>query len=71
MTLNVDEAMAVIRQTRRLAGQADRFFDDLSALPPAELAHMVEPALRFREKLEFAVEELTAALKEAQRKVAS
>jgi hypothetical protein len=66
MSLNWDEAMAVIRQTKRVAGQADRVFENLSSLSPAELARMVEPALRFREKLEFAVEELITALEEAQ-----
>jgi hypothetical protein len=65
MTLNVDEAMAIFRQTKRIAGQTDRFFESLSSLSPAELAGLVEPALRFREKVDFAVEELTTALNQA------
>jgi hypothetical protein len=65
MTLNVDEAMAIFRQTNRIARQTDRFFESLSSLSPAELARLVEPALRFKERMDFAVEELTVALDQA------
>jgi hypothetical protein len=57
MTLNVDEAMAIFRQTNRIARQTDRFFESLSSLSPAELL--------FKERMDFAVEELTVALDQA------
>lgn len=65
MALNIEEALAVIRQTKRIAGQTDRFFDNLSSLPPGTIVQMAEPAMRFREKLEFAVEEFMSALEQA------
>jgi hypothetical protein len=66
MTLNIAEALAVIRQTKRVVGRTEIFFDSLSSLPPGTLAQIVEPSMRLREKLEFAVEEFMSAFEQAQ-----